>query len=526
MATRAIRPKRDDGPLGGNWESLPERAPSLVRADQPLIPRIIAMVALVVVAIGALAMVAPSWNLKYVIGPEWGFFWFTIGVSGLLYHAFSDKDLQFRRVYGLLGFVLLAAAVVMRAWPTSAGTGAYFMAFGTPCLALALVFLLAVARHETDEFWRLFIMRLLGTFGGAMVFIGFFFSTVSLNVGFLRNNSADFLPGEGVVWIILGLLYVSGFIGMQEAGSRYTFRVGLALGAVGALVFVVALIRSLLPWIRNLPPSESYWVPNGLLLMGFSLVYGVFALGICSDNVFVVLTRRELAAFFYSPVAYLVILGMALIGWFMHLNFVKQLEAGPIDEPIVARYILNFIAVACLIFVYPVLTMRLLSEEKRSGTLEVLLTAPLNEISVVLSKFFASLIFFLFTIVPWVLFLVVLRVVGDSPFDYRPMLSFLISMTVTSAGFLAMGLFFSAITRNQIIAAVLTFATIMAFTVVFWQVQLPPPWSDILTYISYLELWITSLDGQFAPRLLLFPLSVTVFFLYLTTKVLEARKWA
>jgi ABC-type transport system involved in multi-copper enzyme maturation permease subunit len=151
---------------------------------------------------------------------------------------------------------------------------------------------------------------------------------------------------------------------------------------------------------------------------------------LCSDRPLIVLTRRELGAFFYSPIAYMVIIGLTLVGWFMFASFVDQLaRAGQVMEPIVARYILHFIPVICLIFVVPVVTMRLLSEEKRSGTLEVLLTAPVNEVSVVLSKFVAALIFYTIALAPWWLFLVALRVFGKQPFAYRPMLSFLIALT-------------------------------------------------------------------------------------------------
>jgi hypothetical protein len=90
-----------------------------------------------------------------------------------------------------------------------------------------------------------------------------------------------------------------------------------------------------------------------------------------------------------------------------------------------------------------------------------------------------------------------------------------------------LGLFFSSITRNQIISAVLTFAAILGLTAVFWwgMETTVSPWREIFNYVSYLDLWLNALEGNFAPRFLLFHLSVAVFFLFLTVKVLEARKW-
>jgi ABC-type Na+ efflux pump permease subunit len=174
--------------------------------------------------------------------------------------------------------------------------------------------------------------------------------------------------------------------------------------------------------------------------------------------------------------------------------------------------------------------MRLLSEEQRVGTLEVLLTAPVNEWTVVLSKFFAALIFYLLAWLPWGVFLVALRVFSGEAFDYRPLLSFAITFTCTGAGFVAAGLFCSSMTRNQIIAAVFTFVIMLAHTgthLIRYFARIPETsgWMEVLTYVSYLDLWLLSLQGLMAPRFLVFHLSLAVFFLFLSVKVLEARKW-
>src|SRR5205807_651435 len=118
-----------------------------------------------------------------------------------------------------------------------------------------------------------------------------------------------------------------------------------------------------------------------------------------------------------------------------------------IFEPIVRRYIVDLIPVIAQMFVVPVLTMRLLSEEKRTGTLEMVLTVPVNELTITLSKFLAAWIFYLLTWLPTFLFLVALRAMGEKEFDYRPLLSFNFAVMATGAGFIAMGLFFSSITR-------------------------------------------------------------------------------
>jgi ABC-type transport system involved in multi-copper enzyme maturation permease subunit len=198
--------------------------------------------------------------------------------------------------------------------------------------------------------------------------------------------------------------------------------------------------------------------------MTLGVVYAALAIGVCSERQVVVLTRRELSGYFYSPIAYLVLLGMTLVGWVMYWFFAFSLLADPLNphpEPIVREYIVALVPVMCVVFVVPVLTMRLLSEEWRTGTIEVMLTAPVDEVVVVISKFIAALVFYLVLWVPWGLFLVALRYEGGQPFDYLPLLSFYVTLVCSGAAFVAMGLFFSSLTRNQIIAAVLTFMGMM-----------------------------------------------------------------
>src|SRR5439155_7970963 len=126
----------------------------------------------------------------------------------------------------------------------------------------------------------------------------------------------------------------------------------------------------------------------------------------------IVLTRRELLAFFYSPIAYIVILSLTLVAGFLFNLFLTQIidqsQPGgtPLVEPVIRFYIIDWFPIICVTLVVPALTMRLLSEERRSGTLEMLLTAPLGEGAIVVSKFVAALVLFLVVWLPWGLFLV------------------------------------------------------------------------------------------------------------------------
>jgi ABC-type transport system involved in multi-copper enzyme maturation permease subunit len=225
---------------------------------------------------------------------------------------------------------------------------------------------------------------------------------------------------------------------------------------------------------------------------------------------------------------------MVLVAFWDYWRFVERLalisRTDAVTEPIVQFVFLSLIPVICLIFAVPLVTMRLLSEEKRSGTLEVLLTAPVNEGVIVWSKFLAALLFFLLLWVPYGLFLLALRVGSGEAFEYQPLLGFGIALFCTGAGFVSMGLFFSSLTGNQIIAAVLTFVGMIAHTAPFLisaggRSEISSSTQEILAYVSYLDLWQNTLAGTFAPRLLLFHISAAAFFLFLTVKVLESRKW-
>jgi ABC-type transport system involved in multi-copper enzyme maturation permease subunit len=319
--------------------------------------------------------------------------------------------------------------------------------------------------------------------------------------------------------------------------------VGRLIGLAGLVVLLVAAARSIYPpvasWLRGggAGGPQDYLVGGGgLLLMVLGFLYVAVSVGLCSDRPFVVMTRRELGAFFYSPIAYFVLIAFVLAAGINFVSFISgiaqfQVESGRgMAEPIVRNYFVSLWPVISVLIAVPVLTMRLLSEEQRAGTLEVMLTAPVEETTLVLSKFTAALLMFLTVCIPFGLMLVALRLVGDKPFDARPLLAFFVGLVITGAGFVAMGLFFSALTRNQVAAAVLTFVGMLALLFVYiFKFILPPTvstiWNPVLTHISFLDVWVTTLEGKILPNLLLFHISLAVVCLFLTVKWLESRKW-
>ena len=241
----------------------------------------------------------------------------------------------------------------------------------------------------------------------------------------------------------------------------------------------------------------------------------------------------ELAAYFFSPIIYILLIAITVVAWFHYLSLVSiALDSRyMLPEPITRFYLWGLWPILTVTVIVPVLTMCLLSEEKRTGSLEVLLTAPVKESTVVWSKFIGAFLLYLIMWAPWWLMLVALHIGGGQSFDYRSLFSFAIALSVTGAGFVTMGLFFSSLTANQVASVVLTFAGMMLLLGVFLlrdQLGDKPnsPWLPVLKHADYVELWREAIKGTLVPKFLLFHLSAAAVWLFLTIKVLEARRWA
>ncbi len=527
MPSKAITPAPETRP-GSSWRNQGDAGPSLIRHDDPKFARGVGVAAAAAIVFGGMAMALQSSGRVTPLGIGWAVFLLTLGISGLLFHAAFDNDVQIRRVYMGFGYLCLVVGAFLTIVPYNKQPGALF-GQGFLCLFLGLLFLLAFLRNEEDLWLRTLAENIIGGCGTAMALVG-------LAGGNIRG---EFLTPVGLLLAVLGLIYLTAFIGSRGIGDNLAYRAGLGIGGVGALVFVVALLRSLLPplfyrwhWTQNQPGE--YFVPFGLLLMALGLLYMVVSLMECSDLSWIVLTRRELGALFYSPAAYIILFAFAVVHWLAYLLVVSDMirfEAA-VPEPIVGRFFLQWLVVIGTIVAVPVLTMRLLSEEKRTGTLEVLLTAPVDESAVVISKFLAACIMYMVMWLPFGLLLIFLRIAGGSEFDYRPLFSFTVGLMATSAAFVSMGVFFSSLTRNQIASGMLTSAGMVALTIVFlvnMVISRSDPssaWTTVLKHVSFIDVWIDTLDGRLLPRQLLFFLSMTVVWLFGAIKVLEARKWA
>jgi ABC-type transport system involved in multi-copper enzyme maturation permease subunit len=515
--SKAITEKHDDQG-GKHWEPAVETAPSVVRADEPTVARTIGLVGASLAIFGLMAWLINPERIGY----GRSIFVLALGIIGMLSHAVYDRELQIRRIYWVIGLLLLAGGVFLCLVPWDGPVGVLFFQ-GFPCLALALFFLLATLHHETDPLIRHWTRVVIGGAGG-----------LGAAITFLAGNNlkdVEFLVPYGALLGLLSLAYLAAFVSQLGLASDVGYNVARGIGLLGLLAIVVGLLRSLSPssWEALTMPA----VPWGVLYISLGLLYVVVSVGMWSDNTIIVLTRRELSSYFFSPLIYLVLIGLTVVGWFFYQSFIgRALDPDPEEplfEPILRLYVLNIGPILMVSFLVPILTMKLLSEERRTGALEVLLTAPVNEFTVVVGKFLAAFILFMIMWCPWWLFLIALRVGGGEPFDYRPLFSFQIALAVTGASFVSMGLFCSSLTQNQVASAVLSFAGMILFLgITFLRGQVLPSssWSAVLRHADYINLWLQALDGVLVPRFLLFHLSSAVIWLFLSVKVLEARRWA
>src|SRR6476469_8062576 len=189
------------------------------------------------------------------------------------------------------------------------------------------------------------------------------------------------------------------------------------------------------------------------------------------------LIRREFTAYFWSPVAY-VVFGTFLLGtgWLFHLTLDKLTARGPVGAEFPMQEMLGTVGFWLIFWVIPpLLTMRLFAEERSTGALEMLMTAPVRDTQVVISKFLACFLFYVLLWLPTVLYLWVLLDIhtGDPasklPFgiafgvDPWPAVTSYIGLLLAGAMFLAIGMWVSSLVRNQMVAAMLALAINLVF---------------------------------------------------------------
>jgi ABC-2 type transport system permease protein len=245
------------------------------------------------------------------------------------------------------------------------------------------------------------------------------------------------------------------------------------------------------------------------------------------------LIRREFSAYFLSPIAYVVLtVFLAVTGHLFYLTLTQLTATGPKGVEFPMQLMLGdekFWLV--YLFIPPLLTMRLFAEERSTGTLEVLMTAPLHDWQVVLSKYLAC---FAFYVVLWLPTLAYLPVIlnAETPqgrIDPMPLVSSYLGLILAGAMFLALGLFVSSLVRSQMVAALLSLFLSLGFIVAgIWRPEMDTgsPLYRVLFFFSVpLHFYKDFSRGLMDTRHVVLYASVALFCLFLTVRSLESRRW-
>jgi ABC-2 type transport system permease protein len=236
---------------------------------------------------------------------------------------------------------------------------------------------------------------------------------------------------------------------------------------------------------------------------------------------------RELRAYFFSPLAYVVLFFFLIVNGGVFTTVISFLTSpsAPGGPPLTLFFGGTIFFWLILMFVVPVLTMRLFSEEYRSGSIEVLMTAPVTEGQVVAGKYLAVLVFYAFLWLPTLAYAGIIA--HFNPVDWGPVAAGYLGILGLGAMFLAAGAFASAMTKNQLVAAIITFALLVFFFLISFLENLVN--GDLakraIGYVNLLDHMDELAKGIVDTRRLVYYLSVTLFFLFLTSRALEDRKW-
>jgi ABC-2 type transport system permease protein len=242
---------------------------------------------------------------------------------------------------------------------------------------------------------------------------------------------------------------------------------------------------------------------------------------------------KEIRAYFTSPIAYVVIGFYALLfGYFfaVMLTFferqsMQMMQMGGtmnINQMLIGPVFTN--AEVVLLFVLPMVTMRTYSEEKRSGTMELLLTAPLTDWQIILGKFLGAMVLFSVMLAITVIHIGVLFFFSEP--EWKPIATGYLGMLLMGGCFISLGLFISSLTKNQIVAGMITFAAFLLFWVINWMGSFVGPTAQaVLAHLSIIDHFDDFAKGIIDTKHVVYYLSFIAFGLFLTAKSVDSERW-
>jgi ABC-2 type transport system permease protein len=246
------------------------------------------------------------------------------------------------------------------------------------------------------------------------------------------------------------------------------------------------------------------------------------------------IAQRELNAYFSSPIAYVLIGFFALLfGWFFYvpLAYFEQqsnnmgmnpTQALNINQMLVGPTLMNTTVI--MLFLFPLITMRTYSEEKRSGTIELLLTSPVTDVQIILGKFLGAMLLYVAMLAVTLIHVGILFIYGEP--EWKPIATGYLGLLLMGGSFLSLGLFISSLTKNQIVAGIATFAVFLMLWVINWiGTFVGPTMQTVLTFMSLTDHFDDFAKGVIDTKHVIYYLSFMAFGLFLTAKSVDSERW-
>jgi ABC-2 type transport system permease protein len=248
-----------------------------------------------------------------------------------------------------------------------------------------------------------------------------------------------------------------------------------------------------------------------------------------------VIFKKELKSYFASPIAYLLLAIFAVIfGFFfysatrffvlqgMQMQMMGRGMPMDVNEYVIRPLLTNASVIG--LFLIPMITMRLYAEEKRSGTIELLMTSPVRDLEIVLGKWLAALLLYISILGISGINIAILYAFGRP--DWKPILVGYLGLILQGGCLLAIGIFISTTTRNQIIAGGATFAVCLMLWVLDWvSAYDQSSWAKVVSYLSVVTHFEPFSKGVIDTKDVIFYLSMIFFGLFLTTRSVESLRW-
>ena len=248
-----------------------------------------------------------------------------------------------------------------------------------------------------------------------------------------------------------------------------------------------------------------------------------------------IIAKRDFKSYFTSPIAYIVIAGfMVIMGWMFFFNLshfnmqnmqYQQFNMGKsisITEGIIRPLYGNMNVI--FLFLVPFITMRLFAEERKMHTIELLMTSPVTLTQIVLGKFFSAFLLVSVMLGLTIVYPIVLFVTGNP--DIGPIATSYLGTLMLTSCYLALGIWFSAMSENQIVAGALTFASGLFFWLISWASQSAGPvLGDIIGYLSLIGHYNNFSMGLLNSTDVIFFISFVFVGLFLTHRTLDSFRW-